>query len=1553
MRRNRIANPIPHITPRGPAYAVAMRLLITAESAVSGARRDVVIDVTAQTSVAELGQCLSEALDGSAPLRDPVGASNVISLRAHGASNGASGGPPVRVFLGHRELDPTSTLEDGVVRHGQIIGIHGPSSHVEHEPEGVVEVTVASGPGAGRVHRLGIGRSLIGSAPQCAVHVPDLTAEVATLEVARDGSVTITPHESVVGEERPVPVRRDQPVEPIVLGASTMAEATGRRARRRRRKHGSTLEVGERVDPTAPTPLIHLDRRAVTSPTSWDASQVLGAGPVLLELTTPSAPDASLSPSPSRPELDYNRPPRLHPAPRPTEFALPSEPRRPDKMPIPLLMMLSPMAMSGTMYFFTRSPYSLIFMIMMPMMMLLNSSGARRTQKRRYLEQLEEYHRQHVEVEAAAVSALIGERQHRSLVAPDPAAVLLFAVGPRARLWERRRWDPDFLTLRLGTCDLPADVIVKDSSRMAHEGPLHWTTPDAPVTVDLRSSGVVGLAGTAAECRQTVSWLVAQVATMHSPADAGLWLLTVDDPHEQPRPTTGGTGPWEWAKWLPHLRSEDGRARPVRIAHDEAARSAMISELGSIVEQRTAIDKDQRANLPHVIVVLDGARELRLAPGVISLLKDGPSVNVELICLDRTVHHLPEECRSVVVHRDGRLDLSTSEQAHVDAIRPDLVDEAWLDRLARALAPIRDVSTEDLSATLPASSRLLDVLGIADLDTAELARRWTVGGTTRATIGEAPDGPFTIDVRADGPHGLIAGTTGSGKSELLQTIIAALAVGNRPDEFTFILVDYKGGAAFKDCNRLPHTVGMVTDLDGHLTARALESLGAELRYREHQLANADAKDIEDYVAAMQPGDEPMPRLLIVIDEFAALVAELPDFVSGLVDVARRGRSLGVHLILATQRPAGVVSAEIKSNTNLRIALRVTDVSDSDDVVEAPLAAHIPQGLPGRAYARRGHSSLTAFQSSRVGGRPPGTERSALEPTSFDWQRLGVRPPSEAAGDDVSVPTDLASLVAALNDVDTELGVPTPRSPWLPPLAEQLALNDLPVPEPGADPAVPPVPLGRADLPHLQRQVDETWDLARGSHLMIVGQSRSGRSTALRAIAAAIARQSSPADVHLFGVDAGNNALLPLVALPHVGAVVTRTQVDRVYRLLGHLSGELARRQQVLAEQGFADIGEQRAAVAPELRLPYLVVLLDRLEGYISAFDTIDGGVLIDRLSSLLQEGAGAGLRFVVAADRSGVHGRIAMLVEDKIMLSMNDPSDYSVIGLSARSVPAAMPPGRGFRSGERPREVQLALLDPSGVGTDQVRALQDAGRAAHERWPEIPRRLRPQRIDELPSTISAGAAAELESVSERPSFIGVGIGGDSLMWQGWDPLTDGAGFLVAGPPRSGRSTTLVGIVQRLVARRRSAVIIAPRISPLRDLADRRVTVLDGTATLEQVKAAVEALPARSRLIVVDDLEVLGMDSPITTYLAEQLAAMRDTDSALVVGCGIDEASSVYRGLVADLKRGRTGLVLAPRTSSDGEVLNARLPRSVGQAVPVGRGVLTHAGSWRWVQVPRP
>ena len=255
-------------------------------------------------------------------------------------------------------------------------------------------------------------------------------------------------------------------------------------------------------------------------------------------------------------------------------------------------------------------------------------------------------------------------------------------------------------------------------------------------------------------------------------------------------------------------------------------------------------------------------------------------------------------------------------------------------------------------------------------------------------LGVGEDGePFVVDLAADGPHVLVAGTTGAGKSELLQTLVAGLALANRPDEMSFVLVDYKGGAAFRDCARLPHTVGTVTDLDGHLTERALLSLGAELRRRESVLRSAGCKDLDDYLAAAPAGSPPLPRLVLVVDEFATLVEELPDFVGGLVGIAQRGRSLGVHLVLATQRPGGVVSADIRANTSLRIALRVTDPAESTDVVDVRDAADIGRAHPGRADgAGRGRARCAGCSPRRVGGHP--VAATPVSVRAVPWEAVG-------------------------------------------------------------------------------------------------------------------------------------------------------------------------------------------------------------------------------------------------------------------------------------------------------------------------------------------------------------------------------------------------------------------------------------------------------------------------------------------------------------------------------------------------------------------------------------
>ncbi len=1563
-----------------------MRLLLTA--VVGGRPQDLAIDAEDDATVGDLATALAERLPadalrptgpahehlpppppqltvvrGSAPDpataagQDPAARDGGLAVREGGAARQTG---PARLtpalYLGSHPLDPRQPLAASPVRHGALVGVGGPVPDILAEPRGLVEVRISSGPGAGLVTRLSTGDHVVGTGADAAVRLPDigLPAVCLQLRVRPDGTVELTPEEGL-GDVRQHPPPRTRPLPgPIVLDAE--AEI------RRRRAGESTyqeLPPGTRVlSPDDPMPLVHLDREPVTAGQTWEPGQALVVGPCLLELTVPTRPDASLSASPQGATVDYNRPPRLLPPPRQTEFHLPQEPKRPLNQPLPWPFLMMPLVMGPVLYLVFQRWQMLIFMGLMPLMALANFASGRTQAKRRYNNEFAEYTQRMRRAQQQALVALQEERAARRRDFADPGEILVTAVGPRARLWERRRTDPDWLVARVGTADQPSSVTIKTPLRERHEGDLVWTAPDVPVTVELAEAGVTGIAGPAR--RAIARWVLGQVATLHSPVDVELVLLTTPDTEAD----------WRWARWLPHLRPEDGAEELAQVGVDEATTQARIAELARELDRRLAATRENRgaASFDPLLVVLDGSRRLRLLPGMIPLLQAGPSVQMYFLALDEDHRLLPEECRAVVQADEPWMTVRVTEQDVVEAVRPDLVGPAWAERLARALSPVRDVSTEDAAATIPTSSRLLDVIRL-DPPTGEgVLERWRrTGRTTTAVIGEGADGLFAVDLVRDGPHGLVAGTTGSGKSELLQTLIASLAVENRPDEMTFVLVDYKGGAAFKDCNRLPHTVGMVTDLDGHLTSRALESLGAELRRREHQLAAADAKDIEDYLAARGPDDPPMPRLLIVIDEFAALVAELPDFVTGLVDIARRGRSLGVHLILATQRPAGVVSAEIKSNTNLRIALRVTDATDSTDVIEAPDAAHIAKSTPGRAYARLGHSSLIPFQSSRVGGRPRGEGRVAdVRLRGMEFATLGAAPPAlPQAEEDASVPTDLAALVAAAQEASRLSGIPTPPSPWLPPLPESLTLDDVlaefPDAVPSADRLV--IPLGMVDLPSEQRRGVATYDLAEGSHLAVAGAPRSGRSTVLRAVAGAIGRYLSPEDVHVYGVDCGNNALLPLVALPHVGAVVSRDQTDRMDRLTARLRGLVSQRQQLLAEQGFADVAEQRRHVPPEQRLPYVVVLFDRWEGFFQAYDALDGGRLVQAWQQLIQEGAAVGLRVVMTGDRSLTLGRMSTLLDDKMVLRMIDPSDFQAVGLTPREVPTSMPDGRAFR-GDGARETQVALLAEDPAGTAQVAALQAIGREAQRRFADLPRERRPFRVDVLPVRVTLREARELAAEEQAAgrrvpaTALPVAVGGDTLGVRYLDAVEHGPAALVTGARRSGRSTVLRTLAVGALERGWNVIVVTPRVSPLRDLVglDRVHGPFDASGDQMSTKELFARLREEEAplLTLVDDLELVGADGWLADLVGSHIDAVRDTES-IVVGAGSPaELQGMYRGPATAMKRSGNGIMLAPQAPADADVFGVRVNRSVlGQSMPPGGGYLVSTGQVERVQVIWP
>lgn len=1382
---------------------------------------------------------------------------------------GAVGADSEPAAVGSRPLPPDATLGEPPLVDGALVEV-GPAA--PFPPPAAVELRCTSGPDAGGHWALSTGQHVLGREPG-----PGSRIAVDDPDLSRTH------------------LRLDVPPAPGAVLVTDLGST-----------NGTTV-----------------DGAPVHDPTGLPLGSELRAGASRFVLT-PAGP----APAPVRPTgtggLAVNRPPRVLPPRETARIHLPPPPAEAERPPFPVLMVLAPLVVGLGLWLVLRNAGFLLFTLLSPVIILANVVSDRRAGRRRSRRETARWRAARDTAERALAAAVRADQDRRRLAAPDPAETARTAAGPGLRLWERRRGDDDVLHLRVGLADRPAQVEADG------DVPAGATTAsDVPVVVPLRSAGVLGVAGPPERARALARWLVVQAAVWHSPRDLRVVVLT----------EPGAAPAWEWARWLPHTRADD-RADCLALFGVGAAQSAArVAELAGLVDAHRG-----QPDRPRVLVVVDGARALRGVPGLTQLLTAGPAAGVHAVAVEADPRLLPEECAATAVlaaDPPARLELRVRGHAPVCDVAAELVGTGYAERVARALAPLRDGTAEPAGGPLPRELRWTDVarlpLAGGPDDVAAVLNRWAAPGrSTEAALGRGVDGVVSVDLRRDGPHALVAGTTGAGKSELLQTLLASLAAGNRPDELHLVLVDYKGGAAFGPCAELPHVVGTVTDLDGSLVERALASLTAELAHREAVLAAAGVADADEHRRRVgRPGGPAavLPRLAIVVDEFAALAAELPEFVDGLVGIAQRGRSLGVHLVLATQRPEGVVSADIRANTNLRLCLAVQRETESQDVIDAPDAARISRATPGRGYLRTGHGELTAFQAARVGGPRPPAETAPMVHI-VPVEELGKPPatgPQEPDGT-----SDLELLVAACRDAAARLRLPPPRRPWLPPLPDAVGLDDLPSPDDpdaGRPGRVPPVAFALLDVPARQGRRPLALDLDRPGALLVAGQPRSGRTTALRTLAGALARTASPDDVHLYVLDLGGG-LGALAGLPHTGAVVGRDCPDRVDRLLTRLAAEVVRRTRLLGAHGHAGLAEQRAAAPPGQRLPHLVLLVDGWESLLAAFGDVDAGRVVDLAFGLLRDGPAAGLHVVLTSDRGGLVGRLGSLVERRLLLRLADRGDYPAAGVPSRAVPRDLPPGRALCLPGPALLAQVALLGPDPAGPAQVAGL--AGAAAL--GPPAAAGPRPWRVDPLPTLVRL---ADLPPGS-------IGLGGDDVAPVAVD-LTAG-GLLVGGPPRSGRSTALLTVGRGLLAAGQRVVAVAPRPSPLRELPGCLPSDGDAAALHRQLLGDGGAL--RPGVLLLDDAELLA-ESPLAPTLDRAVREGRHAGLAVVAAGTTAELVLGFRGFVPDLRRLRTGLLLQPQSAADGDLLAVRLPSPMlGQGV-AGRGVLVAGGSVTAVQVALP
>lgn len=1248
----------------------------------------------------------------------------------------------------------------------------------------------------------------------------------------------------------------------------------------------------------------------------------------------------------------FVRPPVLEVEFGGSEHELPRIPEKPKPGRIPIIALIAPAILGLAMYLISHRIETLMFVVLSPIMLVGNTVEARVFSKRTYERDVTEFRMRLAEFEGTMRSVLADERDQRLEEYRSPAdlSVALRSRGPL--LWSRRPEHRRFLAVRAGRATLPARTTCMPPMRTKGDEAL-WPEVAAtlgrlgridglPVSLNLQSLGSVGISGRSAAGLHVAHSIVLQVALLHSPAE----VVVVG---AFSRSTSSS---WDWLKWLPHTGSDRSPLSGDHLVDTASGALSLVAELKQLVDHRLSQPTSSRTFLPVIVAVVEDDAPVERAL-LVDVLERGGGCGVHVVWRAGTSARLPAGCGAVVDVGDtltsGRV-LYRRDAVVVDDVDFEVFDDE-VDDLARTLCPLVDVSMRGPDDTsLPGLVAGPVLLQLPESGLVEAIQdRWSLtdlkpgeadGPTSslRAPVGVAVGEPFLLDLREHGPHALIGGTTGAGKSEFLQAWVMGLAMTYSPRRINFLFIDYKGGSAFKGCVALPHRVGFVTDLNTHLVDRALTSLNAELKRREELLHELDAKDIFELEARREPRTP--PALVIVVDEFAALVQEIPEFVAGVVNVAQRGRSLGLHLVLATQRPSGVITGNLRANTNLRVALRMADEHDSTDVIETKAAAAIDASTPGRGFAKIGPGRLQHFQSAYYGGwtasggEPPRIEIEPLRPSSGEpWRQVKVNSSRKRTDE----PNDLDRLVAAAGKARLLSNIPAPREPWLAELPAELSLGGLELSHSDAR-----IVVGTEDIPDRQEQRPFAFQPDVDGNMIVYGASGAGKSVLLRTLALA-AGSSLDGPCHVYGIDFGSRSLAMLEELPHVGAVLHPEDHERITRLLRELRRVIERRKADFQARLVDSIVAYRSVTRTEE--PRIVLMVDNYSAFRTAYDGPDRARWLQMFHSIAADGRQCGVHVVVSADRPGaVPASVSSTFPARVVMRLTNEADYLLVGVPKNMLNAESPPGRAVVGR---REVQVAVLGGTPNVSEQahltsVLAATDEYPAA--RWPAPP-------VQSMPEVI------HLQDVQGGAGGMPViGIEEEGLQPVGIRP--SGA-FVVAGGPGSGKTTT-VGTIAAAVWQHdpeRHAVLFANRNSDLRSLlawtacAEQRADKLE---LAKSIAADFTAKPAAwPRLILVVESVTALADDPELETAVLALLKLAVAGQAFVVVEG-DFVAFTRQFKLEFLRVPQVGILLQPQAPTEGEMLFKRtLPRIEKDEFRPGQGFLVQGRATVKMQLAVP
>ena len=941
-------------------------------------------------------------------------------------------------------------------------------------------------------------------------------------------------------------------------------------------------------------------------------------------------------------------------------------------------------------------------------------------------------------------------------------------------LWERVPSHSDFATVRLGIGSIPmvADIPSPERRFTVEEDDLAermyaiFESPrmltDVPVSLSLRDQPIVGITGDRARAMRIVEAMVIQLAALHSYDE--LKMVFVYGERESDR--------WDFARWMPHVKSDDGRTRFVAGSSAEAKELSVYLEREMALREQLGPDANVVGAFPHVVIfALD--REIASRVEAINRIVRKGTRGFTVVTAYDELQFLPKECRAVVDIGDECCvydPLDTTGRRI--GFEQDQFEDARLEEIARVLANTK-VETGSAKKVLPDTITFLDLFGVGRIEHLNALVRWEENNpvlSLEAPVGVDTNGEvFKLDIheKYHGPHGLIAGMTGSGKSEFIMTYILSLALNYHPDEVSFVLIDYKGGGMANAFANLPHVAGTITNLDGAAVNRSLISLQSELKRRQAVFNEASERtgtsniDIYKYQKMFRDGEvtEPLPHLLVISDEFAELKSQQPDFMTQLVSAARIGRSLGVHLILATQKPAGVVDDQIWSNSRFRVCLKVQENADSMEVIKRPDAASLSN--VGRYYVQVGFNELFELGQSAWSGAPyypTDFPSSGYDDSVVLLSRLG-QPLKQARPQVIQIGgraarKQLDEVTAYIERLAAGEGARS-KALWLEPIPGRIYLNEVAERHDlHMDPFVLDPLVGEYDDPANQRQLPMRVSFSEDGNVILYGAAGSGKTTFLTTMLFSLMASRTPDHLHIYVLDFGAETLRAFQSAPHVGEVVFSHEVDKVENLFTMLKDEVSRRKRILSESG-GDFEDYRSESGQPL--PAILVAIHNYSAFSEMFEEQE-----DVLSFLSREGTKYGIYFIAtSAVTSAIRYRIQQNFKQMILLQMNDSTEYGgVLGNTEGVVPSKLA-GRGvFRAGSV-YEFQTALV-PMGKETE-LAFVRRACSTLSSGWDGE----RAPRIPILPDCVTPSYFAE-EIRASKQGVIPVGVDKRSLLTVRYD-----------------------------------------------------------------------------------------------------------------------------------------------------------------------------------------